>query len=97
MTTKPYTPADVTEAVEAMKSEILDLVKDGTFPETVGTFSELHDYVDANCLGGMCDEDYKFNYLWDVPASDGVTFNAMLEFTVEVQDAVHAWLVAGRP
>lgn len=40
------------EFAERMKTEIVALVKDGTIPATVTGFSELHDYVDANCLGG---------------------------------------------
>ncbi|QRI45440.1 hypothetical protein SEA_LEONA_32 [Arthrobacter phage Leona] len=35
---------------DKMKAEILDLIKDGTIPESVGSFSELHDYIDANML-----------------------------------------------
>jgi hypothetical protein len=37
--------------VENMKSEIRADMKDGTVPATVRSFSELHDYVDANEYG----------------------------------------------
>ena len=40
------------ELVEIAKSQILDDVADGTIPSTVATYSELHDYVDANMYGG---------------------------------------------
>ncbi|QOI67676.1 hypothetical protein SEA_ORCANUS_31 [Arthrobacter phage Orcanus] len=35
---------------DRMKSEILALIAAGTIPESVGSFSELHDYIDANML-----------------------------------------------
>ncbi|ASR83201.1 hypothetical protein FDI29_gp31 [Arthrobacter phage Abidatro] len=35
---------------DRMKSEILALIAAGTVPESVGSFSELHDYIDANML-----------------------------------------------
>ena len=42
--------------VERMKEEILRDVIDGIVPEGVQSFSELHDYVDAN-MYGIEDED----------------------------------------
>ncbi len=35
-----------------MQTEILRDVSSGIVPATVQNFSELHDYVDANCYGG---------------------------------------------
>ncbi|UXE05383.1 hypothetical protein SEA_RENNA12_32 [Arthrobacter phage Renna12] len=35
---------------DKMKAEIRALIADGTIPEEVGSFSELHDYIDANML-----------------------------------------------
>ena len=43
--------------LSAMLAHLEDLVSDGTVPRTVGSFAELHDYVDANCLGGLCDDE----------------------------------------
>ena len=43
--------------VARMKSEILADIAAGTVPASVSTFSELHDYVDANEYGGFCDPD----------------------------------------
>lgn len=42
--------------VERMKNEIAADVFDGRVPATVGSFSELHDYVDANCYAGLCED-----------------------------------------
>jgi hypothetical protein len=37
---------------ERMKKEILEDIARGVLPETVASFSELHEFVDANCYGG---------------------------------------------
>jgi len=41
------------------KKEILSDIKEGIVPDTVTSFSDLHDYVDANYYGGFCDENYE--------------------------------------
>jgi len=41
------------ELAESMKSEIIQLIDDGVIPNDVRDFSTLHEFVDANCLGGM--------------------------------------------
>lgn len=69
----------ITEAVEQAKGEILDDMREGTVPTDVTTFSALHDYVDANVYGGLCDDDAAF----DVDAAN------------EVQSTVDRWLAAG--
>lgn len=76
-------PGAVTIAADQMKAEILADIESGRVPPTVSTFSELHDYVDANEYGGMCD-----------PTQHASWSN---ESVCAVQDIVHAWLVAGRP
>ena len=42
--------------IEEIKQEILQDITDGVLPETVGSFTDLHDYVDANEYGGLTDE-----------------------------------------
>jgi hypothetical protein len=49
MNTTLPTPAELAESI---KTEVAKLIVGGVIPRTVATFSELHDYVDANCLGG---------------------------------------------
>lgn len=68
--------------VEKSKLEILQDIEIGVLPESVSSFSELHDYVDANCYGGFCEDDYE------------VSENYELEN--EVQNQVDAWLKNGR-
>jgi len=44
------------ESIERMKQEIIDDIKAGQVPANCPSFSALHDYVDANCYGGFCEE-----------------------------------------
>lgn len=41
------------------KKEILSDIKEGIVPDTVTSFSDLHDFVDANYYGGFCAENYE--------------------------------------
>lgn len=75
--------ARVQSAVEQVKHEILADIASGVQPADVDDFSTLHDYVDANCYGGMCDPEQNADF--------------ELDEVIAVQDAVHAWLQAGRP
>jgi hypothetical protein len=68
------------QAIERSKSEILRDVTDGTVPATCASYTELHDYVDANGYGGA------FEYDFD---------NEETDFWNAVQDAVDAWMKAG--
>lgn len=42
----------VLELAEAIQREVLESVRAGLIPPNVASFTELHDYCDANCLGG---------------------------------------------
>lgn len=71
----------VDPVVARAKLEILDDVRAGVVPADVGGFSDLHDHVDANCYGGLCDGDWTFSE----------------NFAVEngIQDALDAWIRHG--
>jgi hypothetical protein len=87
------TDADVDAAVDLAKREILADIgravssRGDTMPATVSSFSELHDYVDANEYGGLCAGFID----WIGPDGEH------LDMSIRVQDAVDAWLRAGRP
>lgn len=95
--TDPKVPT-VEETVAKVKAEVLADIADGTVPATVATYSELHDYVDANVYGGMCDDGFpeRFGPRYDGP-DDPMVADPWMVHCNEVQDIVHAWLVAGRP
>lgn len=78
---KPYTPEKLDQLVARVQQEINEDINGGVVPSTVQSFSELHDYVDANTYGGLCDDD-----------SDAPT-----ELIIDMQERVDRWLSAQRP
>jgi hypothetical protein len=79
--------------VARMKAEILADIAAGTVPATVASFSELHDYVDANTYGGFCDDEYVARF--GLPSDEGYP-ESQYNFENSAQNAVNAWLVAGK-
>jgi hypothetical protein len=84
------------QMAERMKVEIIADVKAGTVPSTVATFSELHDYVDANCYGGsetLLDElDAKAP---DTDEGHSGALSAMCDLMNPSQEIVDIWIKAG--
>ena len=87
----------IEHAIERSKAEILEDIATGRVPDTVSSFSELHDYVDANEYGGLCEE----GTWWSLAESDDDAAKAanggmyLLHFDQSnaVQNAVDAWLL----
>tara|TARA_R100000306_G_scaffold28831_1_gene31865 strand:+ start:363 stop:650 length:288 start_codon:yes stop_codon:yes gene_type:complete len=83
-------------AIERSKMEILDDMSSGIVPTTVSSFSELHDHVDANEYGGLCDPDSWFCLAdeatdKELAANDGLYIRHLDEGNA-IQGAVDAWL-----
>lgn len=76
---------DLTQKIiKETKREILKQIEDGLFTaEDIKSFSDLHDYCDANCYAGVCDDDSP----WSV-AEDTDLLN-------QWQDAVDKWIKEG--
>ena len=75
------------DVVDRAKKEILLDMAWGNVPTSVGSFSELHDHVDANEYGGACEAWY-----------EGCTeVDEFCDFWNRVQNEVDAWLRAGGP
>ena len=74
------TKVNMGNIVEQVKIEILEDIAYGILPDNVGTFGDLHDYVDANEYGGFCD-----------PVNPNSTLSH--EDMNYIQDQVHQWLV----
>jgi hypothetical protein len=73
---------DVEATVERGKREILADVRSSLVPVTVASFSELHDYVDANGYGGAFEDG----------APDPCEF---CDFWNEVQNRIDQWIKSG--
>jgi hypothetical protein len=69
------------ELVSRVQRETSVDIENGALPASVRSFSELHDHVDANTYGGLCDDNA------DVPP----------ETQVAMQEQVDRWLANGRP
>ena len=76
------------ERLEQAKEEILYDVREGIVPQSVGSFGELHSYVDANEYGiNDPDDDIEFNES-EEPGGYIYELNAL-------QNAVDAWITSG--
>lgn len=82
---RDYSDARRDATVARIKQEVATMLAEEEMPGTVRSFSELHDYCDANCLGGLCDDN----------AVDDASSDTAANFLNAVQDAVDTWLAAG--
>lgn len=75
-----WTPVRIAKATARAKAEILADIATGRVPADVASFAALHDYVDANEYGGLCEESIDPTF---VPVN-------------EIQNSLDAWLARGR-
>lgn len=91
-------PREITpeQLAEQMKVEILQDVRDGRVPADIMSFSQLHDFVDANCYGGtetLLDE-------WDDAAPDTdaghrAALDKLCDLCNPAMDIVDKWIKGG--
>ncbi len=74
----------IQDRIEAAKKAILEDINDGTVPTTVKSFSELHDYVDAN--------EYLTPEDTDLPNIAEMGADILSAIGNEVSDAIDEWL-----
>lgn len=85
------------ETIERMKREVLADVKLGKVPTTVKSFSELHDYVDANEYGGFCEEEFVdmlVQHFGGLNDGSGMP-EGMLDFINSAQNSIDSWIKNG--
>ena len=75
-----FSAGELHQVVEQAKAEILADVAAGTVPNTCASFSELHDYTDANGYGGAFERPFD---------------NNETDFWNAVQTAVDGWIKQG--
>jgi hypothetical protein len=80
------------QAVARMKDEILDDMAQELVPRTCASFSELHDYVDANCYGGFCGMEFSQQY--GHPSEDGYP-QELVDLISKAQSIIDTWLRDG--
>lgn len=87
----------LTETIERMKREIVADIREGHVPVSVVSFSELHDHRDANCYGGLCEDeiaDALIAHFGGRDQHDGMP-DGMITYINEAQGAIDAWLADG--
>lgn len=85
------------ESIERMKREIIEDIKAGQVPVDCPSFSALHDYVDANCYGGFCEEDVMQSLLDHFGGRDeneGMP-DDLMTYLNAAQDAIDRWIKDG--
>ena len=75
-----FSADELRQVVDRAQAEILADVAAGTVPNTCASFSELHDYTDANGYGGAFDRPFD---------------NNETDFWNAVQTAVDGWIKQG--
>lgn len=83
--------------VQRMKGEIVSDVLSGKVSKDVKSFSELHDFVDANEYGGFCEEGLSqalIAHFGGRDANEGMP-DGMMQYTNAAQNAVSKWLAEG--
>lgn len=82
--------------VAEMKSEIESDIETGVIAGPVNSFSDLHDFVDANEYGGFCD-DAKNQRLFEHfgVKNDEEYPQPYIEFINDCQNAIDAWIKDG--
>lgn len=91
--TVPVVPT-LEQLVATMKEEVLQMVQSGRIPRTVRSFSTLHDHMDANCLGGLCEDglaDALIAHFGGRDTHEGMP-QGMLDFINAAQGAIDDWL-----
>lgn len=91
-------PREITpqQLAEDMKKEILEDVRNGRVPVTVASFSQLHDYVDANCYGGteaLLEE--MDDAAPDTDEGHRAALDKLCDLCNPAMDIVDAWIKAG--
>jgi len=79
------TVCEICYRVDRSKREIIADVEADTIPAPlIRGFADLHDYVDANEYGGLCEDR-------DIEEED----EAFVDMASEVQERVHQWILRG--
>lgn len=87
------------ESIDRMKLEIFQDIKSGVLPANCPSFSALHDYVDANCYGGFCEDDVMqslITHFGDSIKKEGMP-GPLMDYLNDAQNAIDRWIKDGCP
>lgn len=83
------------QLAERIKAEILKDIQLGHVPNTVRSFADLHDHVDANCYG---DTEALFDHFVSESATDQEhqkKLDALMDVMNPAMDIVDKWIKEG--
>lgn len=83
--------------IQQSKEEILQDINSEVVPKNVESFSQLQDYVDANCYGGLCEDklfDELLEHFGGRDKNEGMP-DGMTDFINKVQDSIDIWIKNG--
>ncbi|VTU38349.1 hypothetical protein H4CHR_04403 [Variovorax sp. PBS-H4] len=86
------------EILARMKAEILADMSTGRVPAFVTSFGDLHDHVDANEYGGLCEDgviELGNSLFTERTDPDTLQTQAMMDVSNDLQDECDEWLKAG--
>lgn len=85
------------ESIKRMKQEIIEDIQAGRVRADCPSFSALHNYVDANCYGGFCDDEVMqalTNYFAGPDESEGMP-DALIAYLNDAQNSIDCWIKEG--
>ena len=91
------TAPTLNESIERMKNEIIEDIKAGQVPIDCPSFSALHDYVDANCYGGFCEDELMQNlidHFGGLDENEGMP-DDLIAFLNDAQNSIDRWVKDG--
>ena len=90
----PWRATLLWSVIASMKLGIINDVQAGILPPVIKSFSDLHNYVDANEYGGFCIEEFAeplIQLFGGRDKDDGMP-DAYLAFMNEAQGIIDAWI-----
>jgi hypothetical protein len=83
----------IARAIALGKRQIQREIATGRIPPTITDFAALHDFVDANEFGGLCEDDGEWNRLF--PRNSPAEADTFCEAANRVQHGLGEWLASG--
>jgi hypothetical protein len=85
------------QMAERMKREILADICAGVVPDSVKDYSELHDYVDANCYGGSEELMEELDgYFASTEEGHRMALDAVADLMNPAMEMINQWLAQRR-
>ena len=92
------TPLTFQVSANLAKLQIIDDIRHGIVPATVTSYSELHDFVDANFYGFGFDSRFFTDAMIDShhDGHDSRPYERHISVTNAMQDHINGWIEQGR-